>query len=532
MMRTPFAIAGVLALVVAPTTLAQHDHGRVSFSSSCTDAATVHLRQGVALLHHMMYEQAATHFQAAADGEPDCAMAYWGIAMSQMHPLWAPPTNAELEKGRSATEKARSLSPPTERESAYVAAVEAFFMPGSASFAERLAAWEAGMQAVHAAAPEDVDAAAFYALSRLATAPRDDKTFARNAEVGAELQALHRANPDHPGLFHYTIHAYDNPVLAAQALEVARAYDKLAPNVPHALHMPSHIFVRLGHWDDVISWNRRSANAALEQPSDGVVLMHYPHAIDYLVYAHLQKGDDVAAQAALDELLAEERPIQPVQAAAYGLAAARARVLLERGDWDAAARMETRIPEEFPWDLHPSADAILEFARGIGAARTGDVALASASADHLDLLHGRLVEAGDSYWAIQVDAQRTSVRAWKALAEDKPDEALALMREAADLEDSVDKHPVTPSAVRPARELLAEMLMEVGQPAEAIEAYDATLAISPGRLNALYGAGHAAELMDDEERAMSYYRMAAEMLLEEPARAELQKMRGYMAGGR
>ena len=533
MKRSIFAIAALMALSIAVPARSQHDHahGTVAFETSCAEATHSSMNQGVALLHHMMYDQAAAHFTAAAEADPACAMAHWGLAMTYLHPLWAPSTQEEIEKGRAAIRKARSLTPATDREAAYVAALEAFFTPESATFPERLAGWESGMKAVHEVAPEDVEAAAFYALSRLATAPRDDKRFARNAEVGGELQALHAAHPDHPGLFHYTIHAYDNPVLAAQAEDVARGYDKIAPNVPHALHMPSHIFVRLGMWPDVIAWNRRSAAAALDQPVAGGVSMHYPHAIDYLVYAHLQRGEDEEAQAALDELLSVDGQIQSNLAAAYGLAAARARLPLERGDWAAAAALQSAVPAYFPWDQHPAAQAITEFAVGLGAARTGDVAVAAASAERLDALHARLEEMNDTYWAIQVDAQRKTVRAWQALAEERADDAVALMQEAADLEDSVDKHPVTPSAVRPARELLADMLATVGRPAEAIQAYDQTLAVSPGRLNALHGAGMAATQMGDAELAMTYYRRAGEILSEDPDRSDLQELKGMLAGG-
>ncbi|HEX7069664.1 MAG TPA: hypothetical protein VF190_02615 [Rhodothermales bacterium] len=533
MIRTSIAICAAAAFIAAPA-LAQHEHehGMVSFETSCDASTQDNFLDGVALLHHMMYEQAAARFDAVAKADPTCAMAHWGLAMTNLHPLWAPPTPAEIEAGRAEAAKAREMGAPTDRETAFIAAIDAFFAPQDATFPQRLAAWEAGMKQVQEIAPDDVEANAFYALSQLATAPRDDRTFAKNAEVGARLQVLHRANPDHPGLFHYIIHAYDNPVLAAQAEEVARGYDKLAPNVPHALHMPSHIFVRLGMWGDVIAWNRRSANAALEQPAaGGLITHHFAHALDYLVYANLQIGNDAAAQAALDEMLGVQGPIQPTLSSAYGMAAARARVLLERGDWDGAVALTSRIPENFPWQDFPAAEAILEFARGIGAARTGDVAVAAAAAENLDALHARLLEQNEAYWATIVDAQRKSVRAWQAYAEQKTDEALAMMKEAADLEDSVDKHPVTPSAVRPARELYGEMLVMAGRPQEAIGAFDATLAISPGRLNALYGAGSAAEKMNDHVLAMSYYQRLGAMLTDNPGREDLVRVRGMLAGG-
>ena len=535
MCRMKLLLVALALVSVSQYALAQHDHaqhGKVDFELSCNEGAQAHFNLGLGLLHHMMYDQAAAHFAEAAEADAECAMAHWGTAMTQMHPLWAPPTKAELEKGREAVERARTLSAKDEREAAYIAAVGAFFDgDDSRPFPERLAAWRDGQKSVREMAPDDLEAGAWYALSLIATAPKDDKTFAQNAKAGKILEALLEQAPEHPGLFHYTIHTYDNPVLAENALDVARAYDQLAPEVPHALHMPSHIFVRRGMWADVISWNRRSADAALAQPVGDVVSMHFPHAMDYLVYAHLQQGEDSAAQDALDEMLSVGA-VQPNLAAAYGMAAARARYALERRAWQDAAALEVRVPEHFAWEDFPAAEAIIHFARGIGAARSDNLDVAKEAKQSLKTLHGRLVEAGDAYWATLVDAQVKSVAAWLALANGDTDGALALMREAAGVEDSVDKHPVTPSAVRPARELLGDMLLATGHHDEAIEAYEGSLATSPGRLNSLYGAGVAAEALGDDDRATVYFSQIEEKLANAEATRGDLSMRDFLSTAR
>ena len=503
MRYTLLLFAIVLSALTVRHATAQHQYGHVDLETSCSEAAQTEINTAAALLHHMMYEQAEEGFREAFAADENCAMAQWGIAMAQLHPLWAPPTDAELAKGKEASAKAKKLGAATNREQAYVEAISAFFQTDG-SFPERLQAWEAAQKQLHEAHPEDIDAAAFYALSRLATAPRDDASFQRQKEAGKLLESLLERAPEHPGLFHYTIHAYDNPVLADQAVRVARAYDKLAPEVPHALHMPSHIFVRLGLWEDVVSWNRRSADAALKHPVGGATSMHFAHAMDYLVYAHLQEGLDDKAMDDVEELMSKDA-YQPHLATAYALAASPARHVLERRAWKDAADLPVREPASMAWDKFPAAESITWFAKGIGAARSGDMEAARKAGERLDELHAALVEAGESYWAILTDAQRKSVRAWLLYEDGQTDAAIATMREAADVEDSVDKHPVTPSAVLPARELLGEMLLLAERPAEALEAFEASLAISQNRLNSLSGAGRAAELAGDAKKAGEYY---------------------------
>jgi hypothetical protein len=441
----------------------------------------------------MMYAQAEKEFASVSELDPDCAMAHWGVAMTFLRPLWRASKEDELKKGSAAVEKARALGAPTERERAYIAALETFFKDWeTVDHTTRIAAWEAAQEKVHKAFPEDIDAGAFYSLAHLATAPKGDKTFAHQKKAGALMEKLLSGAPEHPGLHHYTIHAYDNPML------------KLAPDVPHALHMPTHIFVRLGLWPDTIDWNLRSKAAAKRQSIGGVTSLHYPHAMDYLMYAYLQQAQDKSAEDALNEVNSVEN-YQDSFASAYGIAAAQARYPLERRQWTDAAALEVRTHGSFPWDKYPWYESITYFARGLGAARSGDIQAARKAIETLDNFYERSVNAGKDYWAVLVDAQRKTVAAWAALAEGDKDRALKTMREAADLEDSVDKHPVTPGAVLPARELLGDMLVLLGKPAQAMEAYEASLRTSPNRFNSLYGAGHAAELAGNLEKANAYY---------------------------
>ena len=494
-----------LVLFAQPTLGQEGTYGAVNFPVSCASEAQTSFDTGLALLHHMMYEQAAAHFETAAEADDACAMAHWGVAMTQLRPLWAPPTEAEFRRGRSAIEKARALEADTERTQAYIDALAAYYTTAeTGTHRDGVRAWEAAQRELHEANVGDVDAAAFWALAHLATAPSDDSTYAHQKRAGAVLEARLDAAPRHPGLFHYLIHAYDNPVLAENAVDVARAYDKLAPDVPHALHMPSHIFVRLGVWPDVIEWNRRSADVALRQSPEAYTSLHHAHALDYMIYAYLQRGQDQQARAALDELLAVET-YQPHPAAAYGIAAAQARYALERRQWDDAAALPLGVPDTFPWEDFPEHEAITYWARGLGAARSGDLSMARAVVDTLEAIHERTLEKGEDYWALHVDARRTTVQAWIAHADGDTDRALTLMRAAADREDSVDKHPITPSAVLPARELLGDLLLAANRPTEALTAYRAALDISPNRFHSLYGAGRAAEQADQSEVARTYY---------------------------
>jgi len=518
-----------LLLFAQPALGQEGAYGEVDFPISCASEAQASFDTGLALLHHMMYEQAAGHFETAAEMDAACAMAHWGVAMTQLRPLWAPPTATEFNRGRAAIDRAHTIGGGTDREQAFIEALTAYYTATEAgAHRDGVRAWEAAQRDLHEATPDNVEAAAFWALAHLATAPADDSSYAHQKRAGAVLETQVDRAPRHPGVFHYLIHAYDNPALATNAVDVARAYDKLAPDVPHALHMPSHIFVRLGLWPDVIEWNRRSADAALRQSPAAYTSLHHAHALDYMIYAYLQRGEDQKARAVLDELLAIET-YQPHPAAAYGIAAAPARYALERRQWNEAATLPLRAHDTFPWDTFPEHEAITYWARGLGAARSGDLTSARAAVDTLGAIHERTLEKGEDYWALHVDARRTTVQAWIAHAEGDTDRALTLMRAAADREDSVDKHPITPSAVLPARELLGDLLMLAGRPVEALAAYQAALAISPNRFRSLYGAGQAAEQTGRMEMARTFYTTLTEVAEQaDDGRADLMHARAFL----
>ncbi len=498
--------------------------GEVHFPTSCSEAAQSELDHGLLMLHHMMYPQAREAFEAASRSEPDCAMAHWGIAMSRFQPFWG---SAEIEAGRAAALEAVRLEPPTERERLHARAALAFFEAPEASYGERIRAWEAALAELHEAFPDDLEAATLFSLAHLSVDPADR---GRQDRAGDILERAYRAMPEHPGAIHYAIHVHDVDALADDGVRFARAYEDLAPSIPHALHMPSHIYVRTGSWEEVIDWNRRSADAALEYPAGDYLSLHYPHALDYLMYGHLQKGQDEAAREVRDELLAREG-YEPHLASAYALAAIPARWYVERRDWEGAAALEPRTPPEFDWDAYPAAEAMTWFARGLGAAKTGAADEAAEAEARLLALEARLREAGDGYWARRGEVQRRSVAAWRALAEGDEARAVEEMTAAAELEGGMEKHAITPGELQPAHELLGDLLVEVGRPAEALEAYERSLETWPRRYHTLLGAARAAEAAGLEERAVAHYRALAELAASadsdrEGAREARERVRG------
>jgi tetratricopeptide (TPR) repeat protein len=484
--------------------MAHHEHGHVDFPVSCNEEAAGHIETGVAQLHHMMYEQARPHFESAVEADPECAMAHWGIAMASFYPLWTPTPDPLLERGKAAVAQARELGAPTEREEGYIAAVEAFFTDPDppvegrpADHAARVEAWKQAQHTLHEAHPEDVDAAAFYALAEVCYAvtqfrPGEERDFTRELRAGEILERYRREHPHHPGLFHYLIHAYDSPQLADRAIEVARGYDQLAPDTPHALHMPSHIFVRLGKWDETVEWNERSAAVARRQAEvDGHAKLHYVHALDYMMYGYLQRGDEEKARETLERVLAI-RQLPSDLASGYGAAAAQARYYLELGKWEeATAQLEPGIPEALNWEQVPAATAVIHFARGLGAARSGDLVKAQSDRQEIARLVAAMQDAGNYYWAHMAEAQGKAVEAWILHGRGETEQALALLREAAEHEESMDKHPVTPGEVLPIRELYGEMLLLEGRADEARRAFEASLERTPNRRNALAGIERA-----------------------------------------
>ncbi len=473
--------------------------GVVNFPISCNEKAQQEFETGLAQLHHMMYEQARPYFEAAAKADPSCAMAHWGIAMTSFQPLWHPTSPEGLERGKAAVAKARELGAPTEREKRYIAAVAAFFTdpePPRESPARdheaRIKAWLEAQRELHKSYPEDVDAAAFYALAEVCYAmtqfsPHEERDFTRELRAGALIEEYFDDHPKHPGLYHYLLHAYDSAELAHKALEAARGYDKLAPNTPHALHMPSHIFVRLGYWEETAEWNERSAEAALRQlEEDGHASAHYIHALDYMMYAYLQMGDEEKAKETLRKVQGIDE-MWPASFAAYNIAAPQARYYLEQQMWEEAARLEPGKPAVLSWEDFPAAEAIFYYARGLGAARSGDLEQAEIDRDEIRKRVETLRAADDAYWAYMTEALGKAVEAWILYEQGETEKALPLMSEAADLEDSMDKHPTTPGEVLPVRELYADLLLKEERFEQAKAAFEASLQRTPNRRNALAG---------------------------------------------
>ncbi len=490
--------AVLVVLMACPTANAQQDHshalGKVDLPTSCEAAANAEVQRGLSLLHHMMYEDAAAAFSSAAQRQPGCAMAYWGQSMALVHPLWSDPPDAEkFRTGAALAAKALAQPGITARERAYIEAVVAYYSPGkSAREKPNLEAFDVAWTKVQAQSPEDPEAALFHALGLLATADPADKTYARQKRAGALIESVFKRFPDHPGAHHYLIHAYDVPPLAPRALAIAREYGTIAPDVPHALHMPSHIFTRLGYWQESIDWNLKSAAAALRQPVAGAVSIHYLHALDYLAYAYLQSNQDARAEAILTTMRQLRPPVQVELAAAYALAAIPARLALERRDWERAASIRPREPDWYPWDGVPAVEAISQFARALGAVHTGNAPLARECLVRLALLRDEATKSS-TYWGTQVEIQRLSALAWLQFSEGTRDTALDTLRRAAALESSTEKHPVTPGEVLPARELLADMLFEVRDFAAAEKEYENMLVRSPNRAHSVKGRIRAEE---------------------------------------
>jgi tetratricopeptide (TPR) repeat protein len=525
----------------------QHDHqhqhvaadlGHVSFKISCNADAQRHFNLAAAWLHSFGYEEARRAFEGVTALDPKCGMAYWGIAMSQYHPIWAPPTQTELKTGWSAVEKARTLGAATEREKSYIGAIEAFFKDADKiDHRARALAYQQAMEQVYRQYPEDREAAIFYALSLLeATTLTPGKDYAKQKKAAEILNRVLPQEPNHPGVAHYVIHSFDYPQLAELALPAARSYAKIAPSSPHALHMPTHIFTRLGLWQESIQSNAASAASAralVARTHPGAASYDELHAMDYLMYAYLQGAQDKKAESILEQLRSMSRVDDENFAAAYAFPAIPARYALERKSWAEAASL-TLHPSEFPWDRFRYAEAITHFARALGSARLGDAAAARRSVDKLASIQRALVSAKENpvnlYWATQVEVQRQAAAAWTARAEARNEEALRLMRAAAELEASTDKSPVTPGAVLPSRELLGDLLLELKQPAEALKEYEASLRDAPNRFNSLYGAARAAELAGDRVKAAEYYHKLVSLCAQaEGERPELKRAKEFRA---
>jgi tetratricopeptide (TPR) repeat protein len=483
----------------------QRELGTVNFPVSCNEQAKILAASGLALMHHMTYEDARASFIQATNVDENCAMAYWGAAMTYIHPLWSDPPNAdEYATAQALLANAKKHGQKANWENDYINALDTYLSePWSKNEKPRLERFARAWEETYHRYPDDTEATAFYALFFLSTADPKDKTYSKQLKSGELANIVLVKLKDHPGGHHYVIHSYDYPELSERAIEVANNYSKIAPEIPHALHMPTHIFTREGMWQESIEGNARSAEEALKISVDGAVSMHYLHALDYLAYAYLQTGQDLKAREVLATMQEIDGPIQSHIASAYALAAVPARIAMERQQWTAAAALVPRSPQHYSWDNFPAMEAITYFSRALGAAHNGDTHQAKADIAMLETLKDKLPDS-EKYWATQIEIQRLSSLAWLQYQTDA-EVGLHTMEVAANIEASTEKHPVTPSEVLPAHELLADMLLDLKQYENALVKYQTALKRNPNRLNSLYGAGMASEKIGNTEQAKDYY---------------------------
>ena len=540
-MNALLAVTSALALAVADPAPEHHHHspqlGTLSFDTTCSPAAQALFMEGLGWLHSFEYEDAQRSFSKAAQTDSGCAIAHWGEAMSYYHPLWVPPTAAELEKGRIAITAAKAAA-KSQREQDYLAAVDAFYRDSERlDHKTRALAYTQAMKQLHERYPEDREAGVFYALSLIAAGTMaKDPAFTKEKQAAAILNAVLKENPDHPGVAHYLIHGFDYPPLAEMALPAARRYASIAPASAHAQHMPSHIFTRLGLWDEAIKSNLASEAAArgmMKAKGLTGASREQLHAMDYLAYAYLQTGRDKEAQQVLAELNAIDRVDEPVFSVAYAATAIPARLVLERRNWKAAASLQlpenvrTLAPlEKFRWG-----EAHVHFARAIGAARSGNQALARQELALLRAVEQSLTIPPGTYdWRKPVAVERQIAEAWIARGEGRSEDAVRIMRAVADLDDATEKHPVTPGSVLPAREQLGELLLELGRPGEAFVEYELSFKRAPRRLAGLYGAARSAELSGKKSVAAHYFAELAQVTsASDGALPEVKQARSFAA---
>jgi tetratricopeptide (TPR) repeat protein len=480
--------------------------GAVEFPTSCEPAVQPEFKRAVALLHSFFYEEARRAFTSVLERDARCGIAHWGVAMTWYHPVWSPPTEEEFRAGVAAIEQARRIGAQTQLEGDYIAALARFFCtPGTAgpdgcqaAHAERARRYTEAMRELHDRNPKEQEVAAFYGLALLGSATPADPTYQNQREAGRVLDAVWQMNREHPGIAHYLIHAFDSPGLAEQGLPAAKAYAGIAPQVPHALHMPSHTFVRRGLWDEAIRANLASADAARAYAAKyhpGAASFEELHALDYLVYAYLQTARYAEAEAVADRIAAMTKTHPEFDfVVAYAMGAIPARLVLERQAWEKAAALP--IPPRPFWGQFAFAEAHLEFARAIGRARVADFAGARSSIDRLGQLRDAVTNPRFEYFRKHIDVQIQAASGWLAVSEGGRDDGLRRLREAADLEDALGKHPVSPGSVLPVRELLGQALLNADRPNEALAVFEASLALNPGRLAATQGATRAREMLD------------------------------------
>jgi hypothetical protein len=455
----------------------------------------------------MTYEDAAYTFNKVIENDKDCFWGYWGKAMTIVHPLWPEiPNEDQLKEGYILSQTALNLA-ETDKEKLYGSAIAAYFKDGlNKTQPQRLAAFYDGWKLASEELPEDIEAQLFHVLTMLATAPPGDKTYKVQREAGAICEKILETIPDHPGAIHYALHAYDFPPLAPQALRLARNYYKIAPEIPHALHMPTHIFTRLGYWQESIDLNIRSAAVAIEIPVNGFISAQYLHALDYLTYAYIQQSQFEKAKDIVTLIDTLSGKFQPSPISAYALAAIRARLALEYQNWSEAANLKLNNYSDFPWNKFLQYEALVYFANGIGAGRTGNAEIVQQAYQKLEELQNTFKDTeANKYWINQIEIQKKVVYAWQLFVQNEKEKSLETMFSAAELEDASEKNPVTPGPLLPAREILGDLLLELNKPKEALVQYELSLVNSPNRFNSLYGAGKSAELLGNTEKARFYF---------------------------
>src|SRR5213594_932977 len=522
--------------------------GKVAFPITCAPEAQSDFARGVALLHSFFYEEARRVFTSVAERDPKCAMAQWGIAMTWWHPIWTPPTPNEMSAGKAASEKAMAIKGVTDRERGFITALNVYYnTPDSSTAAavgqschgpvgprDRVIAYEKAMRDLRDKFPDDFEVQTFYAFAVLAVgyATPNDTSLSKQLEAAAIFEKLWKQNANHPGVVHYLIHCYDYPALAQRGLAAAQTYDSIAPWVPHALHMPSHIFTRLGMWDQSIAANRASAEASRAYSAmrhRDATEAEELHALDYMAYSYLQEARDAEAKEIVD-LVAKVRKTNPELEfiAAYGLAAIPTRYAFERNDWAAAAALT--IPNLPHWSSFPFMEALIEYGHALGRAHIGDLDGARKAIARMRQLRDATKDPKFDYFKNHLEVQMQAASAWVAYGEGKKDEAIEMLRRAADSEDILGKHPVSPGAFVPIREQLGALLLEGSQSKEAQREFEAALKIYPGRFRGLYGAARAAEQSGDKENAGRYYsKLAAQTAKSGGSRDELNHVREFRA---
>ncbi|MGQ9426402.1 hypothetical protein ACXYTJ_09875 [Gilvimarinus sp. F26214L] len=490
--------------------------GEVDFPVSCSASAQTEFNRGMALYHSFWFDPAKESFAQVRELDPDCTMALWGSAISTLgNPFGWPPTPKAMEAAGSAIAQASQAGAPTQREQAYIAALQEFFRGQDIEHRQRALAFESALGRLAERYPDDVEARIFHALLLNATADASDKKYTRQLQAAEILEPLFEQYPQHPGITHYLIHSYDYAELAERGLPAAETFARIAPSVPHALHMPTHIYSRVGYWPQMVEGNRASYEAArseLTRETLSATTYDALHAMDYMVFGHLQQAQDQAARRYLDELTAVRKVNVENFVAAYAFAAIPARFALERGQWQEAANLT--LPASLDWDKFPQAEAILVYARGLGAAHVGDVGAAREDLARLQELQQEMRRAKADYWAKHADAQIAALEGWTAYADGRNGLALKRLRVAADEEDASDKHPVTPGHVLPSRVLLGELYMELERPHEALVQFQRSLEREPNRFRAVYGAARAAEAAGQDDIAQAYYHNLQELCVD------------------